>query len=41
VREFLKINNKQAVKWPVNGVEPLALGLSVNRELRLVLRRFL
>jgi hypothetical protein len=35
-RKYLKIDNKQAVKWPVNEVEPMAPGLSVNRELRLV-----
>src|SRR5271168_1287865 len=37
-RKFLKIDNKhkQVVKWPVNGVEQMAPGLSVNRELRLV-----
>src|SRR5271170_6575954 len=37
-REFLKIDSKhkQMVKWPVNEAEPMAPGLSVNRELRLV-----
>ena len=37
-QEFLKngIKRRAFVKWPANGVEPKAPGLSVNRELHLV-----